>query len=186
MLELKQTTNYQNIYNDMAAQFPPSELKPYNVFCELFKSSKYILFELFDNNISTGYTIIFEGENFILADYIAIKKNVHSKGYGSKIIKLLPEYFPEKKGCFFEVEKINPDDINTRRRAAFYTSNGAERLNLNYIYPNSLGGLPMDLYLLNFSDNMPEYKEILNFIKELFEFLHKDIKNIREIYSQIK
>ena len=184
LIEINQE-HFNEIYTDMVLQFPPEELKSKETFCKLLKDPRYKVLGVYDKKLFAGYTIIFEGGNFILVDYVAILKNAQSKGYGSKILKLLPEKFKDKSGVFFEVEKISDTNPQTAKRAKFYTTNGAKKLDINYIYPNNSGGLPMDLYYLSFNNLSPDLNCILGFIKEMFGFLHKDIKNIDEIYSNI-
>ena len=173
-------------YKDMTLQFPTEELKTYETFCELFKNPHYRLFGFYDANTLTGYSVIFEYGEYTLVDYVAILKQFHSKGYGSKILHSLPELFKEKNGCFFEVEKISKTNPQTMKRAKFYTTNGAIKLDINYIYPNNSGGLPMDLYYMSFNNHQPSTNEILDFVKEMFNHLHKDVKNIDKIFAQIK
>lgn len=177
--------NFDTIYADMKQQFPQEELKDYTAFLNLLKSPCYKLLCLYENESLCGYIIIYTGEKYLLVDYIAILKSTQSKGLGSKIIQLLPQIFKDKAGCLFEVEKISDLNPQTRRRVNFYLANGAQKLDINYIYPNSNGGLPMDLYYMNFTGKNPIRDNILKFIKEFFDFLHKDIVDIDEIYSKI-
>ncbi len=186
-MELRESDleTFETVYTDLIKQFPPEELKTHDRFIELLNSPCYKLFGLYENNRLCGYTIVFIGEKYILADYIAVIQTEQSKGLGSRIIQMLPQIFKNKDGCFFEVEKITPENPQTQRRAKFYTSNGAVKLNINYIYPNNNGGLPMDLYYLSFGSSSPKHNHIRQFIKELFSSLHTDVNNLNNIISGI-
>ena len=113
---LTKTKNFNAIYDDMLKQFPKEELKQREHFLELFNNN-YVLYEYSEekNADTKGYCIVFEGEEYILTDYLAIFKKFHSKGYGAKIIEELKHFYPEKLGCFFEVEPIETNNIQTQR-----------------------------------------------------------------------
>ena len=170
--------DFEHIYNDMLLQFPKAELKPYNKFLNLIKKNVLKCDAVFDEQTEIGYIIYALLENnAIWLDYIAVKKDFHSKGYGKRIFKLIPD-------CYLEVEKPdikNPDSI---RRIKFYQYLGAVKLNINYIYPNTEGGLPMDLYYLG--NTLPDNNTVYKTIKFIFKNLHTDINNIIEILNDIK
>ena len=129
------------IYNDLTTQFPSCETKSYEQLLALINGNNYKLWLILDNNTTVGYCLIFEYSNYILVDYIAILKDFHSKGYGSSFLKSLHTLYPNKDGCFFEVEKIDNNNINTIKRAKFYINNNVRKINdINYIYPNNDGG----------------------------------------------
>ena len=172
-----QPDGFGQIYADMQMQFPPEELKPFNVFVKLLSEGKLECLGAYDNLTQVGYLIFAKADEFIWLDYIAVKKEFHSKGYGKKIFKLITD-------CYLEVEKPdikNPDSI---RRIKFYQYLGAVKLNINYIYPNTEGGLPMDLYYLG--NTLPDNNTVYKTIKFIFKNLHTDINNIIEILNDIK
>ena len=188
-LTLKESKNFDVIFEDMQKQFPPEELKDIDSFKNLLTKTDYKLFILEDNSQLIGYIIFLENKqtNTIWIDYIAILQNFHSMGYGSEIFHIIKNTLKSIKGCYLEVEKPNSTDINTLRRIKFYTNLGAKKLNINYIYPNKFGGFPMDLYFMPFNKTyFPSKEEILNVIKHSFSTIHSDIENIKEIFSKIK
>ena len=174
------------IYNDLIKQFPSSETKSYEKLLSLIKGNNYKAWLICDKDTVVGYCLIFEYSNYILVDYIAILKGFHSKGYGSSFLKALHTLYPDKDGCFFEVEKIDNKNINTVKRANFYTNNNVNIINnIKYIYPNNNGGLPMDLYYQNFNKHIPNKEDIKNFIYNLFYTVHNDIQDLDKIYNKI-
>ena len=187
-LILKEAKNSEIIFDDMQKQFPPEELKDFETFKKLLNTSDYRLFVLDDNSKLTGYLIFLEDKlsKTIWIDYVAILKEYHGCGYGSEIFHIAKNTFKELKGCYLEVEKPNPDDINTLRRIKFYTRLGARKLNVDYIYPNKTGGLPMDLYFMPFDEAyFPSKKDMTTAIRHTFSFLHSDIENTEEIFAKI-
>ena len=186
MILKKKINNIDKTYSDMIKQFPISELKPFEIFKSLFCQNNYIIYEAQENNQDIGYIIIVEDnkDKFIWVDYLAIFKEFHSKGFGSSILNKLKEQYKDFNGCYLEVEKPDKNNPNTIRRINFYKKHGAVKLPVDYYYPNKTGCLPMDLYYIPY--NKTEINNILYVIKQVFNFLHKDIENIDEIYKRIK
>lgn len=182
-MQFKETKELTSVYKDMVLQFPMCELKSYDTLFALLQKPNYRLFLCEENSKEVGYVFVFEAEEFILLDYFAIFKEFQGEGFGSQILTELKKYFVNKKGCFMEVEKPNPQIKNTLRRINFYKKNGAQKLDLEYFYPSKEGALPLDLYFVGYSK--PKNSEIKEFINELFEEIHNDIKNIQEIKLEI-
>lgn len=183
MLELKISKNYKFVYDDMLDQFPSNELKPYENFVKNF-GNNYILYEIFDNR-NIGYIVLFEYLDYIFIDYIAIYKEFQSQGYGSLILEKLKDIFKQKKGLLLEVEKEDINNSNTKRRISFYKKNGAELVNINYLYPNKNGYFPMDLYFIPYRLKELNFSELKYFIKGLFDTVHSDIEHREEVLSKI-
>ena len=169
--------NFRHIYEDMRLQFPISELKSYDEFINLFNHNVLECHAVFDGEKEVGYIIyaLLEDKSLWL-DYIAIKKEFHSKAYGKKVFELI-------NNCYLEVEK--PDEMapNTLRRIKFYKLLGAQKLDVDYIYPNLEGGMQMDLYYLG--DKIPSRDTINSDIKYIFNTLHSDIPNVDKMLNKI-
>ena len=169
----------------MVNQFPVAGLKSYQDFVDKF-SRDYCLYEFYDNEFLVGYVVLFIDSDYIFIDYIAIFKEFHSKGYGTKILKTLKDMFMlDKKGCFLEVEKVDVNFPNTIKRVNFYKNNGAVCLNINYLYPNRDGCLPMDLYFIPYNQQLPKLSDIKVFVKNLFNKVHFDIEHKEEVFNKI-
>ena len=181
-MELIKTSDFSVIYDDMLFQFPASEMKSLEKF-QSISGDNYYIYKIIEK-VPVGYVVIFEYLDFIFIDYIAVYKEFHSQGFGGKILERLRELFKDKKGCFLEVEKPDLENFNTIRRIDFYQKHGAKKLDINYLYPNEKGFLPMDLYYISYGSE-PSYYEIKSFITKLFEVVHKDIKHSEEILAKI-
>ncbi len=179
-MEFIKTNDFVNIYKDMCKQFPPEELK--TDFNSIF-GENYTVYSVIEK-VPVGYTILFETDDYLFIDYLAIYKDFHSKGFGGMILENLKQK-SNKKGCFLEVEKPDTEKPDTLRRIKFYKKHGAQKLDINYIYPNNEGGLPMDLYYIPFNEPSPSKKIIYAFIQELFKYVHSDIKCLPEILEKI-
>lgn len=174
-----------DIYSDMLTQFPPDELKSLEHLQALVENDNYRFYSIIYDNCAVGYIGIFFTNNFLWVDYFAIFKEFHSKGFGSKVLAYLKEYFTCHRGCFLEVEKINKDDINTQRRADFYIKHGAKRLDVRYFFP-SKNPFEMDLYYISYDSNSATSDDIRIAVKDAFLTIHSDVDNVNEIYSKIE
>ena len=179
---------YDFVYSDMKKQFPESELKDYDVFINLLNKIDYELLLAKINNSTVGYVIVAKDNinKVIWLDYIAILQDFHSKGYGSLIISNLKKYYPDYNGCYLEVEKPDLTCNNTLRRIKFYKNLGAEKLNIDYYYPNKDGMLPMDLYFISYNNFSPNRLFSQSVINNIFMLLHKNIIHYQEVLSKIK
>lgn len=179
--------NIDEIYTEMEKQFPDTELKTKASLKKIFSLNEYKFFNIIneDNNICGYFTLLELPNNTALIDYFAINKEFHSKGYGTKTFVNIKQKL-NYRGYYLEVEKENPQDINTIRRVKFYKNLGAQILDINYLYPNKQGNLPMDLYFMPQKGMLlPPKTDILANIKFIFDKLHFDIDNAKDTYEKI-
>lgn len=174
-----------DIYDNMLLQFPKEELKSREKFLSLVERDDYFSYEITDNEKRIGYLNALLADNFIWVDYLAIYKEFHSCGYGSKVLELMKRKFANLNGCILEVEKVNPMDINTLRRVNFYKKQGAKLLECAYLYPNNNFALEMDLYYIPYTLKMPDKNMLKKVVRDVFNVIHDDISHIDEVYSKI-
>lgn len=191
-MQLKESdkSRFDHIYKDMTVQFPQSELKNYDCQKRLFtdKKSDYHIYTAFDGKKETGYIIFYaDKENKVLwLDYIAVFREFHSQGYGSKILEAIKKTFKEMNGMFLEVEKPDENEPNTIRRIKFYTKHGAKKSDCSYFYPNRSGFLEMDLYFLPFKEGFSPTKEMTRqAVKNVFQTIHCDLPHVNEVLDKI-
>lgn len=173
------------IFQDMEKQFPPEEIKSFEDFNKLFEKTHYKCDILFDKKTPVGYILYLENE-YIWVDYVAIFREYHSKGYGSKILEILFRKYSHLKGVFFEVEPENQENIQTIKRMNFYKKLGCKNLNFNYYFPNDIKKLKMELLFKPLKENLPKKNEIINQILFVFENLHSDVKSKNQTLELIK
>lgn len=102
----------------MINDFPENELKPLDMIEELISSKKSIALGYYENDIFTGYaTVLFAGNNLLL-DYFAVISNYRGKGYGTRFLRELENYF--KDYGFLLIEAENNDTATARKRIDFY------------------------------------------------------------------
>lgn len=188
-LEKVECKYFIDIYKDMCTQFPPSELKPFDVFERLLCDEKknYLLLQAREDQKTAGYLIMAldNEQNALWLDYIAIYKEFHSSGYGSRILETLKNTYKDYMGIYLEVEKADEKDINTLRRIKFYTRLGAKKIDCLYFYPNKEGCLEMDLYFLPFQNAFPDRKSIKASVENIFFKLHSELPHLNKILNKI-
>ncbi len=186
-LVISDISNFNSIYLDMKTQFPESELNEYSVYHNLLLSAKYKLYLAKENDEIIGYVLLCDllEEKFLWIDYISVLKPFQSRGYGHQIFKCLLAKYNTYKGVYLEVEKLDENDINTVRRIKFYRSLGAEKLNIEYFYPNKSGCIPMDLYFLPISVERVPIELTNNVIKIIFDLIHSHHRHIQKVLNRI-
>lgn len=148
--------------------FPAAERMPYSRYKRAIKNKIMRTYSFYINKARYGYITTIEEEGVVFIGYLAIEKDYRGKGYGSKMLNELYEYFKDKKYIIIEADSPegikNENELNIiNKRKKFYFKNSFEEIdNIDYrIY-----GVRYDLlvYKLN-------YKEITN--KDAIEITKK-------------
>lgn len=123
-----------DIYNKyMKEDFPKSELKPLKLLLECRKKGLYRCFGLFYKGELKAYAYLanYKKEDVVLLDYLAVISDIRGKGYGSKMLTELKNYYKNNtkvKAIIIEAESIrsakDDEQIKLReRRIRFYKRN---------------------------------------------------------------
>lgn len=164
--------NLTEIYTLMTQKFPPNEMKSQEHFKNLLENFSYHIYILYDKN-PVGYSLIYEMENekILLLDYFFIKKEYQGIGMGTKFLELIENHYNKFfNGLLLEVEFPTGNPKNTEdRRIKFYEKFGAKKTNVEYVFPNSSGGLPMEIMYKPFNFEVLSKNEIEKAIKEILK-----------------
>lgn len=174
----------KNIFSDIQKQFPQEEIKTFEEYNTLLMNTNYKLGLVFDNEVLVGYILYFV-KDYIWVDYIAVLKEYHSKGFGSKILKALFDKYTSLQGCYFEVEPEVNHLPQTVRRMIFYKKLGCIELDFKYYFPNPIKQLEMKLLYKSFNGKIPAKEEIKKHIADVFNILHASVKCKKEILNLI-
>ena len=129
MLELRLPTIEQlrKVYNtDMKESFPAAELKPLAAIERMWQEGWYKPYCLFDDDALVGVAFLWLGHpGWALLDYLCVTAGWRNDGFGSEILRLLPETEPDAV-IFGEAESPAhaPDPAMAERRLGFYARNG--------------------------------------------------------------
>lgn len=173
------------IFSDMQKQFPPEEMKSFAELNNILQNGNYKFALAYDDKEPVGY-VIFLKNDYIWIDYIAIFEKYHSMGYGSKILEAIFDKYSDLKGCFFEVEPKDFNNIQTIKRLNFYKKLGCETLDFEYYFPNNIKELRLELLYKSFDGKIPSKSETLQQIEFVFEALHSNIKTKFTTLEMIK
>lgn len=186
--------DFCTIYEDMKQQFPYVEIKAKETFLTILRHTEYDVWLAKDSingkTENVGYMLVWldRKNRFIWLEYIAVFNHFHSRGLGSKMLRLLKAEYLEVKGCFLELEKPSRSDLDSKRRVAFYTKKGAFPLNYRYFYPQHRGALALDLYFLPFQNgicSLPQ-RDISGTIQNAFDTLHYSIPTAKQVLQMIR
>ena len=127
-LRLPSLTQLRRIYEtDMKESFPPAELKPLSAIEGMWQAGKYKPWCLFDDDDSlVGLGFLWMGKpGWALLDYLCVSPGWRNDGFGSEILRLLPQVEPGAV-IFGEAEEPShaPDPAMAERRLGFYLRNG--------------------------------------------------------------
>lgn len=120
-------------YNQMQKDFPPEEIRPWDMFLRSFSSGLYIGYGLFENGKLLSYaTFTFSDKlkNTILLDYYAVDQSLRGKGIGRDFLSRLIKQLDGTELILLEVENPSfsksPEQLSVRtRRISFYKKCGA-------------------------------------------------------------
>ncbi len=119
--------NYSEICSFMKRVFPKEELMPMWLIRLLTVKKNYDFTVYYDDNLFVGITFTIELKDTLFVFYIAINDEIHSKGYGSKLLHVLFEKYPEKSVTLLieTMDDKTAENYGQRvKRLAFYERNG--------------------------------------------------------------
>ncbi|TDG76273.1 hypothetical protein C5L33_001032 [Lactobacillus pasteurii] len=84
---------------------------------------------LYDGDVFCGLAYYVEGDETVYLTYLAINKQLRGQGYGSKVLSLLEDRFPDKQ-IIIDIEPVVSSAKNYKQRVSrlkFYEKNGFHR-----------------------------------------------------------
>lgn len=152
---------FPTVYEKMKAAFPYEERRDYIDQRECLKNNCFNFFELYDNTEAVGFVALWEYDEFVFLEHIAIDESKRSGGYGSKAIELLKETY--KKPIILEAEA--PVTQQQIKRIAFYDRLGFKVNDFYYEQPSYHGGEGVPLKILSYP-KLLTVEEFDTFIRE--------------------
>lgn len=123
-----------------------------------------------ENNLLIGILGIWNFENFLYIEHLAIEKSLRGRSYGKILINIIKNHFP--KPIIIEVEP--PREELSIRRIRFYNQLGFILLNEPYSQPPYRGKNPfIELRLMVYSNNKIQDLDI----KTIINKIHKKVYN---------
>ena len=181
------------IYPKFQKHFPENERKSFSQLKELMNKGSYklLLVKTRDmQEVVIGYAFIYciDDPKALWLDYIAINEEYQNKGIGSMVFNHLVNCKSDEcLGMFMEIEKVVDNDLNQKKRIAFYERLGAVNLGMKYLLPTDEGGYDMHLFFRIFGKtNTLCSTTIKKAIKSTHNYIHSDINEREYIYNCFK
>ena len=114
------------IFHLYRAAFPRSERKPFGRITSMVKEGRADLWTIRVGGRFAGFAATVNSPQIVLLDYLAVKKNLRSRGVGREAMALLNEAYRDR-GFFVEIESTFEDAPNARerqKRKVFYVNCG--------------------------------------------------------------
>ncbi len=118
--------NYNEIKSFMQRVFPKEELMPMWLITLVSKLKKYNFDAYYDGDLFVGIIFTIDTKDTLFVFYLAVNDQIHSKGYGSKLLQSLVIQNPSKSLTLFieTMDDKNAQNYEQRiKRLAFYERN---------------------------------------------------------------
>lgn len=159
----------KKVYN---SSFPENERRDFSLIPNLITQEQgaFDFMVIEDNSKPIGILGIWEFEDFIFIEHIAVEKSQRNKSYGKNIMNYLINQY--SKPIVLEVEP--PKEEDSIRRIKFYTRVGFRFLNIDYLQPPYVKNNPMlEMYLLIYSTE--KYLELIP--SRIIKTIHSRVYN---------
>lgn len=127
--------------------FPKKERMPFPMMVAMSKLWNTQFLSFYDSDTLCGFIYLALNSKLVFVMFLAVDKNLRSKGFGSAILQKLKEKYPNKK-IIISIEPCdkNASDIELRkRRKAFYLRNGYQETG----YMVKLNGVVQEIIISN-------------------------------------
>lgn len=148
----------KKIYVD---SFSKEERMPFALMLLLTKITRTEFLAFYDENILCGFIYMAAVSNITFIMFFAVDKRLHSKGYGSQILKEVQTIYPDNK-IIVTIERcdVEAENIKDRiRRKNFYIKNGFTETG----YFTELSKIEQEIIIRNGDFSSEEFS---NFLRE--------------------
>ena len=123
-----------DIYDKYIKLFPKNEQRKWNKIEETYRNGIEHFYKVNLDNKTIGFIMLEKIDNYpYYMDYFAIYSEYQNKGYGSKIVKSLIENIIHNDGLIGEIEKVDDNNIQTKKRLKFYKNLGFVEVDSEYL-----------------------------------------------------
>lgn len=132
LIRAKGIKQWMKVHRLYKTAFPAYERKPFPMILKAAGKGRADVWTVAEDGEFIGTAITMNAGDKVLLDYFAISDSKRGSGYGSTALRLLQEYYRDKK-FFLEIETVYTDAKNLDeriRRKKFYLSNGMTEMKL--------------------------------------------------------
>ncbi len=152
------------IYED---SFSADEKRDFELHKECIKKKEFSFNAVFCNEKICGFISLWEFNDFIFMEHLAVKKELRNKGIGKEIVCKIKE----KNEKMIILETLKPEDDISARRIAFYERNAFVINDFDYVQPSYGKG----------KESVP--MKIMSYPEKIKSKKFEDIK--KKIYSSV-
>lgn len=139
---------FRSVYEKMTAAFPYEERRDIDDQKKCLDNRYFNFFEIVDNGTKVGFISLWNFDEFVFIEHIAVDSDKRSGGYGSKAIELVKEKYGKK----IILEAEIPVTEQQIKRIRFYDRLGFKINDYDYKQPSYHGGGGLPLKLLSYPD----------------------------------
>ncbi len=159
----KKLEDYKEICAFMKRVFPKDELLPMWFIRVITRKKKYDFKVYYENDVFVGILFTIDLDDTLFVFYIAVNDKLHSRGYGSKLLQVLFNRYPNKSITLF-IETMSDkgaENYEQRvKRLSFYERNG-------FVHTGIMAGFKtpvVDILSTNKDYNMVKAKKLMKSI----------------------
>ena len=162
--------HFDEVFSIMSQSFPLDEYRTYDEQKTLMKNPIYSIYGYFDENELKGFAAIYNFNEFIFIEHLAVSIKYRNQGIGEFILNQLHQQYSQM--ICLEVEP--PLNELSKRRIDFYKRNQFYLNEYEYIQPSiSKGKKPIPLYIMTSFSKIDE-----NTFNKIRNVLYKQVYNI--------
>lgn len=163
-MELKKINNqhcndFKEIWTIYKSSFPFDERRSLKQQLKLFKNKRYSFFAVYEIKSLVGIITLWNLNNCIFIEHLAVKRNLTGRGIGTKLLK---EFISKhKKTIILEVERAKSEA--NKRRISFYKRLGFKLNKHLYTQPSyakSKSPVPMFLMAYPHKISKPKFSKV--------------------------
>lgn len=171
-----------NWYEKLNAYFPIEEMKSKEHMDTLLKEKSDVYYK----DESADHVLMYaEFNSFIFVDYVWVSAAARGQGIGHQLIEKLKQ---KNKSILLEVEPVDSDDSDTKKRLYFYKREGFQHAQAIDYCPSSRNtNETSTLEILYWSKDEADDRAIYKQMKKMYEDIHtyKDTEIYGEPYKQV-
>lgn len=154
-------------YEKLNQYFPIEEMKSREHMELLLKEMK----DIYHKDEGPNHVLMYaEFAHFIFIDYLFVSKNARGQGLGHKLLEKLKK---KEKPIILEVEPINYEDTDTKKRLKFYKREGFEHASSIGYQRRSLATKEInEMEILYWSPKGESEEKIYEAMKKTYESIH--------------
>ncbi|MCM3761910.1 GNAT family N-acetyltransferase [Alkalihalobacillus oceani] len=171
-----------NWYEKLSKYFPIEEMKS-KEHMELLLKEKA---DIYHKDEGPNHVMMYvETDDFIFVDYLFVSKEARGQGLGKKLLNQLKE---KQKPIILEVEPVDYEDSDTKKRQRFYSREGfTHAQSVGYRRRSLATNEVNELEILYWSPHNDSEQSIYEKVKHTYETIHtyKDKQLYGESYEDV-